>query len=157
MRDSVSDLDDWLDDLDPPYETPDHARIGQVLDRHGIPFFYRQPTLVYEGGRHRIWRPDFTLPGYNGLVVEYADSVDDPHQHACLQRRQEVYALNQIPAVFVHPWEFSEPGWDEHLAQRVRDAGAPRHQLGAPLCSTASAQESHGGHDRLPTIGGGYR
>jgi len=38
----------------------------------------RYPTLVYDWGRYRTWHPDFTLPSYNGLIVEYAGMSDRP-------------------------------------------------------------------------------
>ena len=57
--------------MEPRYPSKGEAQVGGLLDRHGIPFFYEQPTLVYDRGRYRVWHPDFTLPGYD-LIVEYA-------------------------------------------------------------------------------------
>ena len=34
-------LDDQLAELDPSYESEGEARIGRLLDKYGIPFFYR--------------------------------------------------------------------------------------------------------------------
>ena len=119
MKDTTVYLDDELEDLEPPYESPAHAEIGRVLDRYGIPFFYRHPTLVYEAGHHRIWHPDFSLPGYDGLVIEYAGGDSHRGQFSYLEHRRDVYAQNQIPAVFVDPPVMSKPGWGERLTERV--------------------------------------
>ncbi len=61
-------LEDRLDPLEPPYRSRGEIQVGCLLDRYNIPFFYEQPTLIYDRGRHRIWRPDFTLPTYSGLT-----------------------------------------------------------------------------------------
>ncbi len=42
----VKALDDQLAELDPPYESEGEARIGHLLDKYGIPFFYRQATII---------------------------------------------------------------------------------------------------------------
>jgi len=76
-------LEDRLGPLEPPYKSRGEAQVGRLLDRYGIPFFYEQPTLVLDRGRHRLWRPDFTLPDYNGLVVEYAGMPDVPDYMDC--------------------------------------------------------------------------
>jgi hypothetical protein len=60
-------LEDRLHPLEPPYRSRGEAQVGRLLDREQIPFLYEQPTLIYDRGRHRIWRPDFTLPTYGGL------------------------------------------------------------------------------------------
>ena len=65
----VARLEDRLDPLEPPYRSRGEAQIGRLLDRFGIPFFYEQPTLICDRGRHRVWRPDFTLPTYNGISL----------------------------------------------------------------------------------------
>lgn len=117
------ELDDLLEGLEPPYESPEHARIGRVLDRYGIPFFYRQSTLVYDRDKHRIWHPDFTLPGYNGLIVEYLSPARQADYAVAAQRKHETYAANQIPAVFVSTLDLSSPAWPYRFLERVRRVG----------------------------------
>ncbi len=92
-NDIRTDLEGELSELDPPYRSRQEAQLGRMLDRYGIPFFYDQPVLVYNDGRHEIVRPAFTLPTYAGLVVEYADKIED------IRRRQQVYQDNGIAAV----------------------------------------------------------
>lgn len=106
-------LADLLRALEPPYRSSGEAQVGRVLDRYGIPFFYRQPTLIYEEGRHRVWLPDFTLPSYNGVVVEYAGAKDIPGYRPSTSHRSSTYAANGIPAVFVQPEELDDLSWPE--------------------------------------------
>jgi len=154
MTDAATYLDDQLEELEPPYESPAHRQIGRALDQYGIPFFYRQPTLVYDDESHHIWHPDFTLPRYNGLVVEYA-CAGQPHRDAYLQHQRDIYALNQIPAVLVYPGDMVTPGWQERLVERVAQTRVLPY--GSDPTSYSSMQVSptkvYHGH---PHVGGGY-
>jgi hypothetical protein len=96
-------LEDRLHPLEPPYRSRGEAQVGRLLDRAQIPFLHEQPTLIYDRGRHRIWRPDFTLPTYGGLIVEYAGMMDVPDYAAGIEHKAKAYARNEIPAVFVYP------------------------------------------------------
>jgi len=46
-------------------------KIGRLLDRYGIPFFYRQPMVICDRGKNALWEPTFILPSYGCLVVDY--------------------------------------------------------------------------------------
>ena len=116
-------IEDRLGPLEPPYRSRGEAQVGRILDRHKIPFFYEQPTLIYDRGRHYILRPDFTLPTYNGLIIEYAGMPDVPHYRARNRRRQRTYAINGVPAVFVYPKDLSGPDWPARLYGRIERAG----------------------------------
>ncbi|MHC4680108.1 MAG: hypothetical protein ACYTEK_15585 [Planctomycetota bacterium] len=67
MKNDINDekLEEMMTDLDPPYESREELKIGRLLDQYGIPFFYKQPTIVYEQGQNRIAKPSFTLLGYD--------------------------------------------------------------------------------------------
>ena len=41
-----------------------NGHIGRLLDKYGIPFFYRQATTIYNNRKNKIWNPSFTLPQY---------------------------------------------------------------------------------------------
>ena len=116
-------LEDRLGPLEPPYKSRGEAQIGRLLDRYGLPFFYEQPTLVYDRGRHRRWHPDFTLPEYNGLIVEYAGMPDVPDYAAGIRHKKEAYRANGIPALFVYPDDLTGPGWPEQVRERIDVAG----------------------------------
>jgi len=115
-NDIRTDLEDELSELDPPYRSRQEAQLGRMLDRYGIPFFYEQPVLVYDNGRHEIIRPAFTLPTYAGLVVEYADKAGD------IRRRQQVYHDNGIAAVIVQPEDLQGFEGPANLLKRIERA-----------------------------------
>ena len=55
---------------EPPYAAKELAEVGHMLDSYGIPFFYKQATLVYEQGRPKVIYIDFFLPTYNDLAID---------------------------------------------------------------------------------------
>jgi hypothetical protein len=113
------ELDALLASLEPPYKSHGEAQVGRLLDRYGLPFFYEQPTLIYDRGRHRIWHPDFTLPDYNGMIVEYAGMPDVPDYAAGIQHKVGAYKANGVPALFVYPADMTGPAWPEKLYERT--------------------------------------
>jgi hypothetical protein len=113
-------LEDQLSKLEPPYKSRGEAQIGRLLDRYGIPFFHEQPLIVYDRGRHRIWHPDFTLPSYSGLIVEYAGMPDKPEYMAGIRYKQKVYGDNQISAMFVSPDDLTGPDWPKLLYESLQ-------------------------------------
>ena len=102
-------------EVEPQYQTDAEARIGRMLDRYDTPFFYRQPRLIYDQGYHDIWHPNFTLPTYDSLVVEYAD----PNSGADYAERQRIYRFNGIAALVAGDQDLSATRWDETLMRRV--------------------------------------
>ena len=111
-------LEDMLTELDPPYESKEELKIGRVLDQYGIPFFYRQATIIYNDGKNEIWKPSFTVYPYGGLVIDYVPGSEQDHNDELLQKEQ-VYRYNQIPAVLLGPKDLTEPNWQEMLYWRI--------------------------------------
>ena len=123
MKDQAKDekLEDMVTDLDPPYETIEDLRIGRLLDQYGIPFFYRQATVVYDRGKNQIWYPTFTLVPYDGLVIDCVrDSGRGPHDP--IQQRKQAYGHNQIPAVVLNPADMKQPNWGRRLYGQIQQA-----------------------------------
>lgn len=108
-------LDARIRELEPQYQSDAEARIGRMLDERDMPFFYRQPRLIYEQGVHDIWHPTYTLPAYNSLVIEYAD----PGTGQDYSARQRVYRANGIAAVLVRAEDLDQPRWEDRLARSV--------------------------------------
>ncbi len=133
-------LENRLGPLEPPYKSRGEAQVGRTLDRHRISLFYEQPTLIYDRGQHRIWRPDFTLPTYNGLIIEYAGMMDLPDYAAGIRHKSRAYKANGIPAVFVYPQDLRRRDWPEYVLDRIRSAASlpaggnrqPRYGLQKP-------------------------
>ena len=119
MNVDASRLEDRLGPLEPPYRSRGEAQVGRLLDRYGIPFFYEQALLVYNRYRYRIWHPDFTLPTYNGQIIEYAGMPDVPEYMAGIRHKKRVYAANEIPAMFIYPDDLKVPQWPEKILERI--------------------------------------
>ena len=121
-----------LTNLDPPYETIEDLKIGRLLDQYGIPFFYKQATIIYNEGRNEIWKPAFTLCGYDGAVVDYVAGTGGNPQEQVLTR-DRIYRYNQIPAVVLGPPDLDKANWDKDLyaklAQLCRQAVDPMRYM----------------------------
>lgn len=107
-----------LTELDPPYESKDELQIGRVLDQYGIPFFYRQATIIYNEGKNEIRKPSFTVYPYGGLVIDYVPGSGQGQNDEPL-RKEQIYRYSQIPAVLLGPKDLTEPNWQEMLYGRI--------------------------------------
>ena len=125
-------LEEELDILDPPYQTNQDLKIGRVLDQYGIPFFYRQPTVVMDPHtkQNEIRKPSFTLPQYGCSVIEYIANAQDQ------DRILQTYRYNQIPAAVLGPAEMDNPHWQQDLYQKIET------QLKVPEYSLAQLLKS---------------
>ena len=110
-------LEDRLISPEYPYESKAEADIAKMLDSYGIPFFYKQPTLVIENGKRCIEYADFFLPTYNGLAIDYIIESNS----AIYRRKKNVYQDNQIPAVLVTHRDMNSPNWQKKLHNTLQD------------------------------------
>jgi len=113
-----SELEDMLTELDPPYESKEELKIGRMLDQYGIPFFYRQATIIYDQGKNEVWKPSFTVYPYGGLVIDYVPGSEQGRNDELL-RKEQVYRYNQIPAVLLGPKDLAERNWQELLYGKI--------------------------------------
>ena len=118
MKDPNEELEGLLTELDPPYETKDELKVGRVLDRYGIPFFYKQATIIYTEGRNELWKPSFTLYSYGGAVIDYVTGSGEPQQAERLSR-DGIYRYDQIPATVFAPPDLDKPNWDKDLYAKL--------------------------------------
>lgn len=133
-------IEDRLAPHEPPYRSRGEAQIGRLLDRSGIEFHHERPTVVYDRGRYRIWKPDFTLPDYDWMIIEYAGMMDRPDYAAGIRHKKRAYARNEIPALFVYPLDLRLPDWPSHVLRSIercrsktaRYAGAMRTSYDGP-------------------------
>ena len=114
---AVPALEDRLISPDYPYESKAEADIAKMLDSYGIPFFYKQPTLVIENGKRCIEYADFFLPTYNGLAIDYIIESNS----AIYRRKKNIYQDNQIPAVLVTHRDLQSPNWQKKLHNTLQD------------------------------------
>ncbi len=122
MEVNAARLEDRLGPDEPPYRSRGEAQVGRLLDRYGIPFFYENPLPIHDRGRYRIWHPDFTLPTYGNLIVEYAGMPDRSDYMAGVWHKQAAYAANQVPALFLYPHDLSGPVWPQKVIGQIQQA-----------------------------------
>lgn len=108
-------LDYMLRTPEPPYQLPEHRIIGSMLNNYGIPFLYRQPTLVYEQGERTIWKPDFTLPSHHTMVIDYLPP-DKEYMH---RYKQQIYTINDILALAIRHYDLTHTDWDTMLQRKI--------------------------------------
>ena len=121
MEIDAARLEDRLGPNEPPYKSRGEAQVGRLLDRYGIPFFYESPLVLYDRGRYRTWHPDFTLPTYGNLIVEYAGMPDRPDYMAGIRHKQAAYHSNGVPAVFVYPRDLTGRTWPQMTVARITE------------------------------------
>jgi hypothetical protein len=90
-----------------------------MLDQYAIPFFYKHPLLICQKGRRTIWRPDFTLPSYNNIVIEYDSAFHGIYDADRYHPRSDLYRLNGIAALFLEPSDLAGPHWQQRLHDRL--------------------------------------
>ena len=125
-------LEQHLASREPPYRSRGEAQVGRLLDRYSIPFIHEQPTVIYDRGRRRIWRPDFTLPTCRDLIVEYAGMPDRPDYMDGVWYKQRAYARNHRTAMFLYPSDLKGPRWPARIISRInrRYRGSSRSYRG---------------------------
>ncbi|HSA30140.1 MAG TPA: hypothetical protein P5159_26700 [Phycisphaerae bacterium] len=117
------DLDARIAAQAPPYRSRGEAQVGRLLDRYGIPFLHEYPTVIYDRGRHHLWHPDFTLPTYASMIVEYAGMPDRPEYMKGIHHKRRVYRNNRLPAIFIYPRHLTSPSWPQRLYELISYAG----------------------------------
>ena len=112
-------LEERLAKLEPSYRSQGEAQVGRLLNRYGIPFVYEQSLVIYDRGRYRTWHPDFTLPTYNKLIIEYAGMPEIDDYMTGIRHKQRAYYANGIPALFVYPKDLTGPNWSNKLYEKL--------------------------------------
>jgi hypothetical protein len=109
------ELTDLIDELDPPYESEEELQIGRMLDQYGIPFFYKQATVIYHDGKNEIWKPTFTLPQYGCSLIDYI------RDETAIPEKINIYHYNQIPATVIGPKYLDNPDWPQELYKTITE------------------------------------
>ena len=94
-------------------------QIARLLERNNIDYFYEHPLAVIDGGKTRIWYPDFQLPHY-GLLIEYFGMSDDPVYAAGMKKKQTVYEANDLTALLLTPDVFRRD-WPNEILSSIQE------------------------------------
>ena len=157
MKVGASRLEDRLAPWEPPYRSRGEAQVGGLLDRYGIPFFYEHPTAVHDRGRRRIWRPDFTLPTYARLIVEYAGMPDRPEYMAGVRHKKQAYAANGLAAVFLYPEDLRGRDWPQRVLAKIARPGRAASYHKGPMRYPATSAAPQGARRPWYCRSRGYR
>ena len=111
------DLEYYIGKLHIDFESAGQAKIASMLDKYGIPFFYKQPTLVTDNSQRKILYPDFTLPTYNNTVIEYISNNNINKS----TNKKTIYKQNDIASLFLNNSELTKPNWQEQLYDKLED------------------------------------
>ena len=108
--------DPAMADARPRYKSYGERKIARLLALCGLPFVYEKPTAVRDGGKTKIWYPDFYLRC--GLYIEYF-GVDGEKAYADRTRHKlKVYGENGINVVAVYPRDL-DGQWEARLLGRI--------------------------------------
>ncbi len=118
------DLEYYLGPLEPEYDSKGQETIAHMLDEYPIPFFYKNPILVWEDGERRIKRPDFTLSTYNNTVIEYTPVPDE-----AAREDSRVYQENRIAALFLRDCDLTGPDWQQKLYDKFEEIYHQPHNV----------------------------
>ena len=115
MRTITPPLEDRVAQAKHRFESREKAAIAQMLDSYGIPFFYKQPTLINESGQKTIEYVDFFLPTYNGLALDYVvDAKSKIYLH-----KEHVYTQNRMQAVLITQRDLYKKDWQSTLYKKL--------------------------------------
>jgi len=82
------------------YKSKAEVQIARILENSGIAYNYEHPLAVVDGGRVRIWYPDFYLPEY-GMIIEYFGVNGDAAYDERTKHKIEVYRETGIEGLFL--------------------------------------------------------
>lgn len=99
-----------------PYKSLGEHRIGHLLDKYGLPFTYEKPTAVLDGGKVRLWYPDFTLS--YGLLIEYFGINGNSEYNKRTEHKLAIYQGNQMDVLPVYPRDMCN-GWEQRILSRI--------------------------------------
>ena len=101
------------------YKSWAEEQIARCLDKHSIAYQYEYPLALVDGGRVRLWYPDFQLPEY-GLIIEYFGMVGSPGYDEQVRHKLAVYREAGIEGIFLTR-ESLRGYWPDQLLQQIED------------------------------------
>ena len=89
------------------YKSKGEREIASYLKQQDIVFTYEKPIAVTDGGKTKIWYPDFHLDSYH-ILIEYLGLDRNPHYSRLNEHKRKVYRQNRIDVVEIYPDDFKE-------------------------------------------------
>lgn len=101
----------------PEYKSRTEREIGDYLYSQRIPFIYEKPTAVMDGGKLKLWHPDFSL--HHGLIIEYFGMTGKQDYIASARHKLRIYRENMFDVIPLYPADMV-PQWPDNLTRRIR-------------------------------------
>jgi len=99
------------------YKSTGARKIAEYLKVGGIRFTYEKPVAVLDGGKTKIWYPDFYLDDYH-LIVEYLGMTGNPECDRINGHKRSVYCENRYDVIEIYPSDF-KADWQKTVDHRI--------------------------------------
>ena len=99
------------------YRSWGEAQLARFFESSGVSYFYEHPLALVEGGKTRLWYPDFRLAD-NGILVEYCGMVGKPDYDAGVEKKRAAYRENGYAALMLTP-DYFRGNWPQKLRGEI--------------------------------------
>lgn len=103
-----------------PYKSWGEEQIARLLDRNGICFQYEYPLALVDDGKTRIYYPDFRLPEYGGMIIEYLGMNGDHAYDQQSRHKVNLYHQAGIEAIMLKR-ESLKGDWPSKIIGQIED------------------------------------
>jgi hypothetical protein len=111
-----------------PYKSWGEEQIARLLERNGICFQYEYPLALVDDGKLRIYYPDFRLPDYGGMIIEYFGVQGNPSYDEQTRHKTDLYRRAGIEAVLLNR-DSLRSDWPARVIGRVEERLRNRLEL----------------------------
>jgi len=99
------------------YKSMGERKIAEYLKVGGIRFTYEKPVAVLDGGKTKIWHPDFYLDDYH-VMVEYLGMTGKPENDRINGHKRTVYRENRYDVIEIYPSDF-KADWQKTIDRGI--------------------------------------
>ena len=94
--------------------------IAQFLTQYNIPFEFEKPVAVYDGGKTKLWHPDFTLHQHGNVIIEYFGlSGKSADYDNSIEHKLGVYDNMNMKVVSIFPNELNRGIYRKRIMDEV--------------------------------------
>jgi hypothetical protein len=132
------------------YKSDGEKRIGDYLQKREINFSYEKPVAVVDGGKTKLWYPDFCLDDYQ-ILIEYLGMNGNKESAKINDYKRGVYRSNRFDVIEIYPTDFRET-WQHKIDSGIRNTleNRVRNYLSKPEYDFASRSKPRNSHQAKP-------
>lgn len=94
-------------------------KVEEFLKGLGIKCEYERPVFLKDGGRPRVWTPDFYLPELGIYVEVWGSNREIEPVKKNWEYRKRVYEENEIPIALIDAYKDNEETWKRYFIHRI--------------------------------------